>query len=69
MNYKQFVIFDAIGDTAWATSVTLIGYWFGSRIPNLDRYIMTVFAVVVIVTLSPTFYHLARAVYEKRTRL
>src|ERR1035438_6427232 len=36
MNYKQFVLFDAIGDSAWAIIVTLVGYWFGKKIPNLD---------------------------------
>jgi membrane-associated protein len=66
MNYKQFVIFDAIGDTAWATTVTLIGYWFGSRIPNLDRYIMLVLAGVIVITLGPTLYHLARALIRNR---
>jgi len=66
MNYKQFFIFDAIGDVAWATIVTLVGYWFGSRIPNLDRYIMTVLLGVIIITLSPTIYHLAKALKERR---
>jgi membrane-associated protein len=66
MNYKQFVFFDAIGDTAWAAIVTLIGYWFGSRIHNLDRYIMAVLAAVIVLTLSPTIYHLAKALRERR---
>lgn len=66
MNYKQFVLFDAIGDIAWATIVTLVGYWFGRRIPNLDHYIMLVLAAVIVITLAPTFYHLIKAVIEKR---
>jgi membrane-associated protein len=66
MNYKQFVVFDAVGDAAWAAIVTLIGYWFGSRIPNLDRYIMTVLLGVIVVTLSPTIYHVAKALRERR---
>ena len=40
MDYRKFFIFDAIGDIAWATVVTLIGYWFGSKIPNIDHYIL-----------------------------
>lgn len=66
MNYKQFVIFDAIGDIAWATVVTLIGYWFGTKIPNIDHYIILAVLAVMIITLGPTLYHLAKALLEKR---
>lgn len=66
MNYRQFVIFDALGDTAWAAIVTLIGYWFGTKIPNIDHYILLAVAAVMIITLGPTIYHLSRALLEKR---
>jgi membrane-associated protein len=66
MNYKQFFIFDAIGDTAWAVIVTLIGYWFGTKIPNVDHYILFAISAVVIITLGPTIYHLAKALLKKR---
>ncbi len=66
MNYKQFFIFDAIGDTAWALSITLIGYWFGTKIPNLDHYILLAIAGVMIITLSPPLYHLFKAILAKR---
>lgn len=66
MNYGQFVIFDAIGDTAWAVIVTLIGYWFGTKIPNIDHYILLAVAAVMIITLGPTIYHLSKALLEKR---
>ena len=68
MSYKQFVIFDAIGDTAWAVIVTLVGYWFGTKIPNVDHYILLAVAAVVIITLGPTFYHLAKALLARRKR-
>jgi membrane-associated protein len=68
MPYKKFFIFDAIGDTAWAVIVTLIGYWFGRRIPNLDHYILLAVGAVMIITLGPTIYHLTKALLEKRNR-
>jgi len=66
MDYRKFFIFDAIGDSAWAVIVTLIGYWFGRRIPNLDHYILLAVFAVMIITLGPTFYHLGKALTEKR---
>ncbi|HVI60598.1 MAG TPA: DedA family protein [Candidatus Saccharimonadales bacterium] len=68
MDYRKFVFFDAIGDIAWATSVTLIGYWFGTKIPDLDHYILLAVAAVMLITLGPTFYHVAKALLEKRNR-
>lgn len=68
MNYKQFVIFDAIGDLAWAISITLVGYWFGTKIPNIDHYIVLAVMAVVLITLGPTVYHLIRALLEKRSK-
>jgi membrane-associated protein len=57
MNYKQFVIYDAIGDIAWAASITLLGYYVGSRIPGVEHYIEPVLIGIILVTLLPTMYH------------
>jgi len=59
MNRFQFFICDAIGASAWAAIVTLLGYWFGSRIPNLDTYILPVVATVMIISFSPMVWHIA----------
>lgn len=65
MSYKKYFMYDAIGDTFWATSITLVGYWFGSKIPNIDRYVEVAVVSVVLITLGPTLYHLAKALREK----
>jgi membrane-associated protein len=57
MNYKQFVVYDAIGDIAWAASITLLGYYVGSRIPGVEKYIEPVLIGIIFVTLVPTLYH------------
>lgn len=67
MNYRQFFIFDAIGDIAWATSITLVGYWFGTKVPGLEDYIHYVLIGIVLITLGPTLYHVGKAIWEKKT--
>jgi membrane-associated protein len=57
MDYKQFVIYDAIGDIAWAASITLLGYYVGSRIPGVEHYIEPVLLGIILITLLPTLYH------------
>jgi membrane-associated protein len=66
MDYKQFAFFDAIGDTAWVIVVSLVGYWFGRKIPNIDHYILLAVVAVVVITLAPTLYHIFGAVRESK---
>jgi membrane-associated protein len=66
MPHRKFFIYDAIGDIAWATTVTLIGYWFGTKIPNIDRYIVLAVLGVMVITLGPTLYHVIKALRQKR---
>jgi len=59
MNRAQFFIFDAIGDTAWAVIVTLLGYFVGRKIPNIDHYFLLAVAAATLFTFGPLLYHLA----------
>lgn len=68
MPRARFALFDAIGDCAWATIVTLIGYWFGSKIPNIDHYILLAVGLAIAFSFSPMIYHLAKAVLERRRK-
>ena len=65
MPYKKYLLLDAIGDVAWAVSVSLVGYYIGSKIPNVDHYILYVVALVVIASLGPTLIHVAIHYYKK----
>jgi membrane-associated protein len=68
MNYKKFVLLDAIGDIAWTILLTLLGYWLGNRIPNLDHYILAAVAAAMVFTLGPTFYHIVLAIRKTKSK-
>jgi membrane-associated protein len=59
MNRLQFVLFDAVGDIAWACLVTMLGFWFGSKIPNIDHYILPAVGLAILFTFSPMIWHIA----------
>jgi membrane-associated protein len=65
MPYRRFLTFDATGDSAWALIVTLLGYYVGSRIPNIDHYILIALGCVIVLTLSPTLFQLGRLTLKK----
>ncbi|MCA9325083.1 VTT domain-containing protein [Candidatus Saccharibacteria bacterium] len=60
MNHKQFVFYDAIGVMAWVLSVTLSGYFIGSRIPGIEKLIEPILIGIVLIFLLPTLYHVAK---------
>lgn len=69
MNYKVFTIYNIVGSIVWGVTVTLIGYFFGSRIPNLDQYITMVVVGVVVLSFAPIIYHIIANPNSRRTIL
>ncbi len=67
MNHRKFIIFDAIGDIVWATSVTLVGFWFGSRINphTLDKIIILAIGAAMALTIAPILWHLLQRRIKK----
>lgn len=60
MNRTQFFIYDFIGASSWAVIITLLGYWFGSKIPDLDKYILPVILAIMVISFSPMVWHIVR---------
>ena len=53
MTYRRFASFNVIGAVTWITSMTLTGYLLGSFIPNIDKNIHIVVAIVIALSLMP----------------
>jgi len=60
MNRAQFFIYDLVGAVSWAVILTLLGYWFGSRIPNLESYIHYVLLGIIVISFGPVAWHIVR---------
>lgn len=58
MNKVLFNIYNVLGSMIWGVGVTLIGYYFGSKIPNLDHYILPIIVFVMVASFGPTIYHI-----------
>jgi membrane-associated protein len=54
MNYRQFVTYNILGGVFWVLSTTLLGYVLGRTIPEIDRYLHLVIAVVVFLSILPS---------------
>ncbi|HSX46630.1 MAG TPA: VTT domain-containing protein [Patescibacteria group bacterium] len=68
MNFGLFMTYNLIGGILWGGGVTLAGYWFGSRIPNIDHYILPVVLAASVLSFSPMLYHIGKALWEKQRK-
>lgn len=65
MPRERFMIFNVFGGLFWGAGVTLLGYFVGGKIPDIDKYIMPTIGAVTVLTFGPALYHLFK---EKENR-
>lgn len=71
MPHRRFFMFNVIGAVIWATTLPLLGYWVGSKIPQIGDYLEYAITFVVLASLMPAAWHIvtskkSRAMLAKR---
>ncbi|MFE2303979.1 DedA family protein [Streptomyces sp. NPDC059445] len=61
---RTFTVWQVAGGLVWSIGLILAGYALGSSIPNVDKYLLPIVAVIVLVSLAP----LAVELYRSRRR-
>ncbi len=61
MNYRRFFSYNVLGGVLWVWSMTLLGYFLGTLIPNVDRYIHWIIVVVVFLSILPVIIEILRS--------
>ena len=62
---RLFTIWQIIGGVLWSVGVTLAGFWLGSSITGVDKYLLPIIALVVIVSLIPVALELRKMRRER----
>ncbi|MEV3856462.1 DedA family protein [Streptomyces sp. NPDC050095] len=57
---RTFALWQVVGGTVWTVGLVLAGYALGSSVPNVDRYLLPLVAVIVIVSLIPLALEILR---------
>ncbi|MDQ1443833.1 MAG: rane-associated protein [Acidimicrobiaceae bacterium] len=60
MPARTFLVANLVGGLLWSVGVTLAGYALGKTVPNVDRYLYPIVALVVLVSLVPVFLEFRR---------
>ncbi|MGA2260431.1 MAG: VTT domain-containing protein [Acidobacteriota bacterium] len=66
MSYRRFFAFDVVGGILWVWSMLLVGYFLSSAIPNVDKHIHVVIAIVIFVSILPPVIEVLRERIRRR---
>lgn len=58
MSRKKFMAYNIIGGSLWGAGVTLLGYTLGSRIKNIDKYLLPAMLFATLLTFGPAIWHI-----------
>lgn len=53
MDYKTFFLANVVGAVLWGISVPALGYYLGSLIPSIDRYLLPIIIVIMAISVAP----------------
>jgi membrane-associated protein len=67
MQYRKFIAYNVFGGIFWVLSMTLIGYFLGTLIPNIQRRIDVVIAIVIFLSLLPAIIKFLTERYKARS--
>lgn len=56
MSYTRYLLYDILGGFLWVWGMILLGYTLGNTIPNIDKRIHYVLAIVIFLSLLPAIY-------------
>lgn len=68
MHYRTFLFYNVIGGALWTLGLIYGGYFLGSLVPGVDKYLEPMILAVIFISLLPAFYHFLKE-QENRNRV
>ncbi len=69
MDHKRFTFFNFLGGTIWTWGMTWGGFYLGSLIPDVDKYLLPIILGIIIVSVIPPIWHIykenKKSIHEK----
>lgn len=61
MSAARYMLYNIVGGLLWCGGVTLLGYFLGNSIPNIDKYILPLVLGIIVLSILPPLIHVLRA--------
>lgn len=60
MTYQKFLSYNVVGGIGWVMTMTLLGYFLGRSVPNIERHLHIIIAVIIVLSFLPLIFELRR---------
>ncbi len=60
MHYPSFLAYNIIGGALWSIGLTLLGFFLGNVVPNVDKYLLPIIALIIFLSVLPSAIHVLR---------
>lgn len=67
MQYRRFLFYNVVGGSGWVVGMTWAGYLLGRAIPNIDRHVHIIVAIVIVLSVIPIGLEVLRARRRRST--
>lgn len=68
MKYRTFFFYNVVGAAVWAGGLILLGYFLGSLVSDIDRYLLPIVLVIIVLSFLPGAVHFYRERKEMRKK-
>lgn len=65
MKYRKFISYNISGGIFWGAGITLLGYFLGAVIPEADRWLWPITALIIVLSVLPGVFHLIKGNQKK----
>lgn len=66
MKYSQFLFYNLIGGLMWGLGMPLLGYFLGSTVPNIDRYLVPIILFIIFGSMIPPIWHFLKEKHHRQ---
>ena len=60
MSYRRFISYNIVGGVLWVAGMLSIGYFLGRSVPDIEKHLHVVVAIVIVVSFLPLLNELRR---------
>lgn len=61
MNYRTFLFYNVIGGFSWVWSMTLAGFFLGTLVPNIEKYLHYIIFGIIVLSFVPIVVEVIKA--------
>jgi len=65
MEYAKFLSFNVFGGIFWTVGMLLFGYFLGNVVPNVDKYLIPIIALIIFLSILPPIIEYLKHRYFK----